>query len=92
MRYTYSADDGQTLEVERPMSCAPELGATLTRDGKTFRRVLDVVQVRREFKPYVSVSMNKYAAGFKHDAKGRPVVESRAQEREYAKRMGYEWL
>jgi len=40
MIYEFMADDGDVIEVERPMRHAPEMGTPVTRDGKVYRRIM----------------------------------------------------
>lgn len=42
MIYTFRADDGSEIEVEASMKKPPRLGAVRIREGKTYRRVLDI--------------------------------------------------
>ena len=38
MSYVFSASDGETIEVDLPMTDAPEFGAVILRDDKTYVR------------------------------------------------------
>jgi len=40
MIYEFEAKDGETVEVDYSMERAPEFGATISRNGKTFTRLL----------------------------------------------------
>lgn len=93
--YTFKSSDGETIEEAFSMRGAPEIGTPITRNGKQYLRVMSLdgaVNVQKEFKPYVSMALAKNTPGFKHDARGRCVVESRQQERAYAKRVGMEFV
>lgn len=51
MIYVFTADDGSTIEVERPMTEAPDFGSTVKRGGKTYTRRLQRISppmVRRD--------------------------------------------
>lgn len=51
--YTFRADDGSEIEVERPMTRPTCIGARIRRDGVVYRRVMPL--------PVVAVSPNIYS-------------------------------
>jgi hypothetical protein len=40
MIYEFRSDDGEVIEVDRPMSKAPDIGTPVKRGGKVYRRVM----------------------------------------------------
>ena len=89
--YQFQADDGEVIERFYPIREAPPLGAVLRVSGKKFRRIVSLPGSLPDFKPYSTNAIPRRTPGFRHDRRGKPVVENRQQERRYAKRMGYEW-
>lgn len=51
-RYTFRADDGDEFEVETSMEKAPKLGSIRRRNGKAYRRVLDICEFKISINPH----------------------------------------
>lgn len=89
--YLFQSDDGSTHEELFAVDEAPRIGDEIVRDGTIYRRVvsfsLDTGKMGRDKQyPYVSRGLMRRISGAKHDAKGRPIVESKQHERELAAR------
>jgi len=50
MKYEFTAKDGSTVDVEYSMTKAPEFGATISRKGKRFTRLLPTSMERPRVK------------------------------------------
>lgn len=90
--YEFVGDDGTVIEAVLSIRSPQADGAPLVRDGKTYRRIMSSPPIRKEFPTYVSYALPKHWPGCKCDPKGRPVIESRAQERRIAQESGLVWL
>ncbi|MCC7407413.1 MAG: hypothetical protein IT442_05040 [Phycisphaeraceae bacterium] len=92
MKYEFRATDGAVVEKDFPMSQAPDLGQVVEIDGLPCVRIVSVpAQVRGDpWKPYVSHRLPRGIKGVRADAHGRPIIETRAQERNVAAALGYE--
>lgn len=85
-------DDGAVVERQFPASEAPELGAVVVIDGVKATRIVSRPGAVRgdNWKPYVSDRLPRGLAGTKHTPSGKPIIETRQQEREVCARHGYE--
>lgn len=99
--YTLTADDGETVEIERPWAEAPAWGSEWIRpeDSKVFTRRMDdspetfhverinIVAPFHANRPGVD---DYKGLGVKHfDPQGKPCFTSRAQVREFEARTTY---
>ncbi len=87
--YEYRAKDGELITVERPMTRAPRIGSTLTRNGKTYRRIPSS-NTQGQVQPDLHFVSRSLPRAPKHDspwreyhndfdAQGRPRFSSRHQ-------------
>lgn len=94
MKYEFTDDDGNLVEIEMPMRDAPSIGSIIERDGRRLTRIASAMQVdpgtNRSQYPYVSNSLPRNLAGCKTTKLGKPIVESKRHEREVMARHGYE--
>lgn len=82
---------GKVVEKMFRMGKAPSkirLGSTV------YTRIISSgIQADVGFKPYITVAGPKGIPGCQVDAKtGRSVIETKAQEKEFAKKTGQEWM
>ena len=92
MLYEFITNSGDVLEADFPMSNAPDVGQVVEIDGVKATRILSVpAEVRCDnWKPYASDRLPKGLPGCRHDKSGRPIIETRGQEREVMSKFGYE--
>jgi len=94
MKYEFTDDDGNLIEIEMPMREAPSIGSIIERDGRRLTRIASAMQVdpgtNRSQYPYVSNSLPRNLTGCKTTKLGKPIVESKRHEREVMARHGYE--
>lgn len=91
MRYEFQREDGAIVEADFPMSQAPDLGQVVLLGGIPCTRICSVPAAVRgdNWKPYASHRLPRNLKGCKCDATGKPIVESRTQEREIAAKLGF---
>lgn len=96
MIYEFIDDDGELIEADFPMKRAPKIGGVYTvtnRAGKLVQatRIISVpaAVAGDNWQPYASDRLPRNLPGCKHTPKGKPIIESRQQEREIAARHGY---
>jgi hypothetical protein len=87
----------ERIELVYSVSDRPAVGSIIKHKGKKYRRIISGVQVDAGVEskvhgyPYTSFSLPKNindVPGIKHDNHGRPVIQSRSQERELCARYG----
>lgn len=85
-------EDGAIVEASLPMSQAPDFGQVVVIGGKPCIRIASSPAFVRgdNWKPYVSHRLPRNLKGVKCDPHGKPIVESRSQEREIAAKLGWE--
>lgn len=85
-------DDGRVLEKSYPAAQAPDLGQVVEIDGVRATRILSAPAAVRadNWKPYVSTRLPRNLEGVRCTPSGKPIVETRAQERNICSRFGYE--
>jgi len=96
--YEYMADDGRIIEHYRLASDAHDVGEIAQipdpdAPGQMVAatRILSLPQVRGEnWKPYVSERLPRNLAGVPCTPSGKPIITSRAQERNIMAQHGYE--
>jgi hypothetical protein len=87
---------GGTEVVERHfrMSEAPDLGAPLVINGKTYRRIVSIPQIDADVQnrvhgyPHVSHTLPRNVGDCEHDSRGRPIIRSRLHEKEVCAQTG----
>ena len=102
MIYEFMDDAGRILEADFPMSEAPDLGAVVEIPDPDLNadqgalilatRILSgAPQVRgSNWKPYISERLPRHLEGVPCTPGGKPIVSTRAQEREICAKFGYE--
>lgn len=97
MIYEFMDDNGRIIEHQMPMSEAPDLGQVVEVDdpdgGKIMAtRILSNPGAVRgdNWKPYISMRLPRNLQGVPCTPSGKPIVTSRAQEREICAKFGYE--
>ncbi len=96
MIYEFMTDDGKILEADFSMKNPPKLGKVYeVRDeaGETVKatRIMSTPNVQGDnWKPYVSDRLPRNIKGVKCTPKGKPIIETRQQERNIASKLGYE--
>ncbi len=93
MRYEFITDDGELVEHEMPATEAPDIGARVTLpDGRRVTRVLSrpAAVAGDPWKPYISNRLPRHLKGVPCTAEGKPIITSRAQERNIMAKFGYE--
>lgn len=94
MKYEFTDEHGNVVEMEFPMREAPSIGSIIERDGKRFTRIASAMQVdpgtNRSIYPYVSNALPRRLEGCKTTRSGKPIVESKRHEKEIMARHGYE--
>lgn len=93
MLYSFTNPQGETVELQYSMKDVPSIGETVLVDGEVMTRVcsefvIDDAHNRNQF-PYLSNSLPRNLAGAKCDAKGRPIITSKKNEREIMARHDY---
>lgn len=84
--------NGQRSEHFFAVRDAPKYDQVVEIDGRRLRRVIETqINAIGAIKPYVTYTLPKHLPGFKHNKQGRCVIETRAQELQYAKETGMEW-
>lgn len=88
--YEFMDDDGQLHEEFMAMSEAPRIGESCTlADGTPVTRIASLPESQRNnWQPYISSRLPRGIEGVNHTPQGKPIIESRSQEREVAARMG----
>ena len=89
--------DGKMVERFYEMRDVPDIGGVIVVEGRALRRIVSSgVQVSAEVAtvvhgyPYVSHSLPRKLDGCECDPQGKPIVRSRAHERNIASEHGYE--
>lgn len=94
MKYEFTDESGNVVEIDMSMREAPSIGSIIERDGRRLTRIASAMQVdpgtNRSQYPYVSNSLPRKLAGCKTTRSGKPIVESKRHEREIMARHGYE--
>jgi len=96
MIYEFMSDDGEVIEASFPMSNAPKLGSVHTvtnSEGKQVKatRIMSTPHVQGDnWKPYISNRLPRNIEGVKCTPAGKPIIETRQQERNIASKLGYE--
>ncbi len=95
MRYEFTDETGNLVEIDLPMREAPSIGSIIVRDGRTLTRIPSLsVQVdpatNRSQYPYVSTALPRRLDGCKTDRMGKPIIMSKRHEREVMARHGFE--
>lgn len=96
MFYEFITDDGEVIEARFPMKSAPKLGGVYTvTNGRGEKvkatRIVSQPTVRGDpWRPYVSSRLPRGLEGVKHTPDGKPIIETRAQERDIMAKCGYE--
>lgn len=98
MRYEFRTDDGRVLIMSMPGKDAPAIGSINEipdpqAGGKLVAatRIMSVPSIRGDnWRPYVSSRLPRNLAGCNCTPSGKPIIESRSQERNIMARHGYE--
>ncbi len=96
MRYEFMTNSGEVIEAEYPMSSVPDIGTIVmvpTPDGTIFatRIFSNPASVRvDDWKPYASSRLPRHLKGVPCTPNGKPIVSSRAQERNIMAEFGYD--
>ena len=90
MIYEYQAEDGSTVEIEKPVSQCDYVGKVIVHEGRRLKRVASrETSSPPVWKPYISNRLPRNVEGCKCDPQGKPIIETQAQEREVAARLGW---
>lgn len=99
----FRTDDDATTERAYPVGAVhPRLGEFVPDIGKCIgvwpdRHSIEPAaesrapMIQPSIRPYRTVCLPKNTPGFQHDADGNCIVETRRQERDFAKATGLEW-
>lgn len=94
MKYEFSDEQGQVVELDMPMSQAPSIGSAIVHEGRRLVRIPSAVQVdpatNRSQYPYVSHALPRNLAGCKTAGGGKPIITSKRHERNIMSRHGFE--
>ena len=96
MLYTFKNEaTGELVDLPYSSDSVPRIGEEIQHEGQTLVRVFSglinseaVARVTHQY-PFVSRSMPKGSVPDSCDKEGRPVIRSRAHEREVFARTGY---
>lgn len=94
--YEFMTDDGRILEAVFPMAEAPPLGEIRTIDDPAggqvkATRIPSSHQVQGDpWIPYVSNVLPRNIAGVPCTPSGKPIITTKAQERDICAKYGYE--
>lgn len=92
--YTYIDEDGNEIDLMKPVSKMDPIGTVIEHEGRKLTRVfcgsIDAAGIARKTwgYPRASEQLPRGLSGCKHDAKGRPIITSRKHERELTARHG----
>ena len=95
MLYQFKASDGEIIERDYRMKDAPELGHTITVEGKEYARILSepafvgLAEYDSNEYPRVSRALPKFTKGCPLNEKGQPVILNKAHERKILKQEGF---
>ena len=97
MTYEFMDDAGELIEAVFPMTKAPKLGSIHTvtnKAGKQVKatRILSVPAAVRgdNWRPYISSRLPRNLSECRCTPLGKPIIETRQQERNIAAKYGYE--
>lgn len=97
MIYEFMTDDGRIVEQVMPASQAPDIGQVCDvglPDGSTVKatRIISTpaAVAGDHWKPYVSMRLPRNLPGVPCTPSGKPIISTRAQERNIMARYGYE--
>lgn len=96
MIYEFMSDSGEIIEASFPITKAPAIGSvhTVTNGaGEKVKatRIISPPSVRGDpWKPYVSNRLPRNLEGVPCTPEGKPIVSTRAQERDIMAKFGYE--
>lgn len=96
MIYDFMDDEGNILEAHYPMTKAPKIGSvhTIRKGDGTMVKATRIISVpstiQDNWKPYASDRLPRNLAGCRCTPAGKPIIETRQQEREVAARLGFE--
>lgn len=86
-------DEGELIEAHYPMAKAPPIGSVRTVTNKAGERVraTRIISmpgtVKDNWKPYASTRLPRNLKGCRCTPGGKPIIETRQQEREIAARL-----
>ena len=91
MIYEYQDKDGSVVEIEKPFERADCVGKVIVHKGRRLKRIASSgTSARPVWRPYVSSRLPRHADGCTCTPEGKPIIETQAQEREVAARLGWE--
>ena len=96
MIYEFIDDDGELIEANFPMTDAPKIGGAYVVTNAAgvqvpATRIVSAPVVRGDpWKPYVSSRLPRNLAGVNCTPAGKPIIETRAQERNIAAKFEME--
>lgn len=94
MKYEFTDEHGNLVEVDLPMSQAPSIGTAITHEGRRLVRIPSAVQVdpasNRSQYPYVSSALPRNLEGCRTTRGGKPIIESKRHERNIMAQHGFE--
>ncbi len=96
MIYEFMDDEGNIIEASYSMADAPAVGSVVTverPDGEHVEatRIMSTPAVQGDnWRPYISSRLPRHLKGCRTTPSGKPIIETKQQEREVMARGGYE--